>query len=51
MEELRVAGKTGTKGWTRKHTTGSVTAVPDTADDSDEPAKPSKKIASRKHKP
>jgi vancomycin resistance protein YoaR len=52
MEEVRVAGKTGTKGWTRKYTTGSVTAVPD--GDDEEPAnisnKSSKKIASRKHK-
>lgn len=48
MDEVRVAGKTGTKGWSRKYTTGSVTAVPD--GDDDEPAKPSKKIASRKHK-
>ncbi|MBI2388968.1 MAG: VanW family protein [Deltaproteobacteria bacterium] len=49
MEEVRVAGKTGTKGWTRKYTTGSVTDVPD-GDDEDE-AKPSKKVASRKAKP
>lgn len=42
MEEVRVAGPTGTKGWTRKYTTGSVTAVDD---DEDEPPKPSKKIA------
>ena len=51
FEEVRVAGKTGAKGWTRKYTTGSVTAVPDTAEADDEPTKPSKKIASRKHKP
>jgi vancomycin resistance protein YoaR len=52
LEEVRVAGKTGTKGWTRKYTTGSVTAVPDKQDDNDvdEPAKPSKKVASAKHK-
>lgn len=49
MEEVRVAGKSGTKGWTRKYTTGSVTAVPDS--DDQEPAKPSKKVASRKLKP
>jgi len=49
MEEVRVAGKTGTKGWTRKYTTGSVTDLPD-SDDEDAP-KPSKKIASRKPKP
>ena len=45
------AGKTGTKGWTRKYTTGSVTAVPDDDDDEDVEKKPSKKIASRKLKP
>lgn len=49
MEEVRVAGKTGVKGWTRKYTTGSVTDLPDEADE-DEP-KPSKKIAARKKKP
>ncbi len=51
MEEVRVAGKTGAKGWTRKYTTGSVTAVPDESDDEDVAKKPSKKIASRKLKP
>jgi vancomycin resistance protein YoaR len=49
MEEVRVAGKTGTKGWTRKHTTGSVTDLPDEADDDAEP-KPTKKVAARKKK-
>jgi len=51
MEEVRVAGKTGAKGWTRKYTTGSITAVPDDDDDEDVEKKPSKKIASRKLKP
>lgn len=52
FEELRVAGRTGARGWTRKYTTGSVTAVPDPSDkDEDEPVKASKKVASRKHKP
>ncbi len=51
MEEVRVAGKTGTKGWTRKYTTGSVTAVPDVSEEDDTEKKPSKKIASRKLKP
>jgi len=51
MEEVRVAGKTGAKGWTRKYTTGSITAVPDADDEEEVEKKPSKKIASRKLKP
>lgn len=49
MEEVRVAGKTGTKGWSKKYTTGSVSDLPDM--DEEEAPKPSKKIASRKNKP
>ncbi len=38
MEEVRVAGPTGTKGWSRKHTTGSVTEIE--AEDDEEAPKP-----------
>jgi hypothetical protein len=51
MEEVRVPGKTGAKGWTRKYTTGSITAVPDDSDTDEPEKKPSKKVASRKLKP
>lgn len=53
MEEVRVAGKTGTKGWTRKYTTGSVTDAGTSDDDEsdggddDGAAKPQKKPAKK----
>jgi hypothetical protein len=44
MEEVRVAGKYGTKGWSKKYGEGHVTDAPDNDADADEDApKPSKK--------
>ncbi len=52
--EVRVAGRTGTHGWTKHHTVGKVTGGAKGAEDEDEPADgaPSAgKIAKRKGKP
>jgi hypothetical protein len=42
MEEVRIAGKTGTKGWSKKYTQGSVTDVPDEENEEETTPKPKK---------